>query len=89
MVSDQGFGGTASAVRPGRRRLRAMLWAAGAIALSTSSALTAKNWSDWSAPASIETLPNSAANVNTPAVDGCSSLSPGRAGALFQLQPRR
>jgi hypothetical protein len=31
---------------------------------------------DWNAPANLETLPQSSPNINTPAVDGCASLSP-------------
>lgn len=30
----------------------------------------------WSTPVNLETLPGSAGNINTPAVDGCASLSP-------------
>lgn len=54
----------------------ALKCAAGAIALSAASALAAKNWGEWSAPQSLETLPGSSTQVNTPGVDGCSSLSP-------------
>jgi hypothetical protein len=30
----------------------------------------------WAAPANLETLPGSSPNLNTPAVDGCASMSP-------------
>jgi WD40-like Beta Propeller Repeat len=47
-----------------------------AAALLSATAVSARNWSDWSAPASIETLPGSSTLVNTAGVDGCASLSP-------------
>lgn len=40
------------------------------------SSLSAKNWSNWSTPVNIEALPGSSSQLNTPAVDGCGSLSP-------------
>lgn len=49
---------------------------AGLIALVAATAAVAKNWEDWSAPASLESLPGSSPAINTPAVDGCASLSP-------------
>jgi hypothetical protein len=58
-------------------KLRPMAFAAGSLALAfTSAAGEAKNWGNWSAPVSIETLPGSSSLLNTPAVDGCPSLSP-------------
>ena len=53
-----------------------LLLALSAAALFTSTGAGARNWSAWSAPASVETLPGSSALVNTAAVDGCASLSP-------------
>ena len=46
------------------------------IALLAATGAAARNWSDWSAPASIETMLNSSTLINTAAVDGCASLSP-------------
>jgi WD40-like Beta Propeller Repeat len=43
--------------------------------LCSTLALALPNFSDWAPPANIETLPFSANSVNTPAVDGCVSLS--------------
>ena len=48
---------------------------AGAAAVAVASAVTAKNWEDWGAPASIESLPGSSTALNTPAIDGCASTS--------------
>ena len=42
--------------------------AAAAVALPT--------FGDWSAPADVESLPGSSAEVNTPSIDGCASISP-------------
>lgn len=39
------------------------------------SALALPNFSDWAVPVNIEVLPGSSTSVNTPAVDGCVSLS--------------
>lgn len=58
------------------KRLRPTVCVLGAIALANATAGEAKNWGDWSAPVSIETLAGSSSLVNTPAVDGCPSLSP-------------
>lgn len=58
------------------RRLRLALWAASAVTLATSTMVSAKNWSQWSLPVSIETVPGSSAQLNTAALDGCPSLSP-------------
>lgn len=55
--------------------LRPVAWAASLIALATATAVTAKNWDDWSGPFSLESLPGSSSAVNTPAVDGCASHS--------------
>lgn len=57
-------------------KVRSAGWAVGLIALASATAAEAKNWGAWSAPASIETLPGSSTQLNTPAVDGCASLSP-------------
>ena len=51
-------------------------WTISLIALTTAAPLSAKNWDDWNAPLNIETLPGSSGALNTPAVDGCASLSP-------------
>lgn len=51
-------------------------WAAGLVAIAGAAAADAKNWSDWSAPASFEAIPGSSDLLNTAVVDGCSSLSP-------------
>ncbi|CAN5657307.1 hypothetical protein BH23CHL6_BH23CHL6_12280 [soil metagenome] len=40
------------------------------------SPVTAKNYSDWSEPASIESLPGSSSEVNTEFLDGCPIQSP-------------
>jgi Tol biopolymer transport system component len=55
--------------------LRPAAWAVSLIALASATTVTAKNWDDWSAPASLESLPGSSTAVNTPAVDGCASHS--------------
>lgn len=44
-------------------------------ALCASAALALPNFADWSPPASIEALPGSARSLNTPAIDGCVSMS--------------
>jgi Tol biopolymer transport system component len=54
---------------------RTAAWAISLVALSTASVVAAKNWDDWGAPANLEALPGSSAALNTPAVDGCYSLS--------------
>lgn len=46
-----------------------------ALLVLAASTAGAKNWGEWAAPASIESLPGSSTQVNTPAVDGCSSQS--------------
>lgn len=43
--------------------------------LCSTIALALPAFSDWAAPVNVETLPESANTVNTPAVDGCVSLS--------------
>jgi WD40-like Beta Propeller Repeat len=58
------------------KRVRAATYAASLIALATATAVAAKNWSDWSAPVNLESLPGSSSALNTPAVDGCASHSP-------------
>ena len=55
------------------RRALAMF---GTVSLTLVSAATAMPpFGSWSAPANLETLPGSSSNLNTPAVDGCASLS--------------
>ena len=56
-------------------RMRVGIGAASLIALASATA-AAKNWSDWSAPVNVESLPGSSLTVNTAAVDGCASHSP-------------
>jgi Tol biopolymer transport system component len=50
-------------------------WAVGLIAFATATAVTAKNWDDWSGPMNLESLPGSSSAVNTPALDGRVSHS--------------
>lgn len=59
-------------------QLRPVAYALGTLAFAFASATggEAKNWGNWSAPVSIESLPGSSSLLNTPAVDGCPSLSP-------------
>jgi len=55
---------------------RRRLLAAAAITLGAAGTLSAKNWEDWGSAVNLEALPGSSAAINTPAVDGCASLSP-------------
>jgi Tol biopolymer transport system component len=57
-------------------RRRPAIWTVSIVTLACASAVGAKNWGDWSAPANLETLPGSSAALNTPAIDGCASQSP-------------
>ena len=59
-----------------RRGVRALALAGGLAGIATATAVAAKNWEEWGAPTSLESLPGSSALVNTAAVDGCASLSP-------------
>lgn len=54
-------------------RTVALLGSASLVLASAAAAMPP--FGSWSAPANIETLPGSSPNINTPAVDGCSSLS--------------
>ena len=57
----------------------ALLGATGAaclVALMTGAAAAMPPFGEWSAPASIETLPGSSTDVNTASIDGCASISP-------------
>lgn len=55
----------------------ARLAAASTLALlASAAALAMPQFGSWSQVASIESLPNSSANVNTNSIDGCASLSP-------------
>jgi WD40-like Beta Propeller Repeat len=56
-------------------RFAAAVVALGSVGLFGAAALALPNFTDWSSPASIESLPGSAGSLNTPAVDGCVSLS--------------
>jgi Tol biopolymer transport system component len=56
--------------------LRRAGWAVSLVALASATAVAAKNWDDWRAPANLESLPGSSPALNTPAVDGCASHSP-------------
>lgn len=61
-------------------------WLVGTVALAalaSATAVAAKNWSEWSAAASVETLPNSSLSVNTASVDGCASHSPDGLTLIF------
>jgi Tol biopolymer transport system component len=58
------------------KNVRAANLAISLIALASATVVTAKNWNDWSAPANLETLPQSSSSINSPAVDGCASVSP-------------
>jgi WD40-like Beta Propeller Repeat len=55
--------------------LTAIVVAAGGTALCATAALALPRFTDWAAPASIEALAGSSSAVNSPAVDGCVSLS--------------
>jgi Tol biopolymer transport system component len=55
------------------RRTLALLGTASA--LLASAAIAMPPFGSWSAPANLESLPDSSPNINTPAVDGCASLS--------------
>lgn len=47
------------------------------LALATASvAVAMPEFGDWSTVASVETLPGSSTQVNTPSIDGCASISP-------------
>ena len=48
---------------------------AGATLLLATATSAMPPFGDWRAPASLETLPGSSSNLNTPAIDGCASLS--------------
>ena len=54
-------------------RTLALLGTAGLILGSAAAAMPPMG--PWSAPANLESLPGSSPNINTPAVDGCASLS--------------
>src|SRR5687768_13264061 len=56
------------------KRHRAVL-AIGCSLLATA-AVAMPQFDDWNTPANLETLPGSSAAINTPAVDGCASISP-------------
>lgn len=53
---------------------RTMTWAVGLVVLAGATAVGAKNWSEWSAPANLNT--RSSPDINTGSVDGCASHSP-------------
>lgn len=62
-----------------RVTLKLLLGATGAIgiaALTTAAALAMSPFDDWSGLVDVETLPGSSADVNSPSIDGCASLSP-------------
>lgn len=50
--------------------------ACGAVALVTATGVAAKDFTEWSAPVSAESLPGSSSSVNTAANDGCPILDP-------------
>lgn len=51
------------------RQFRPATFAVSAIALVTATAITAKNWTDWTSPSNLQ-------SVNSSGVDGCASISP-------------
>jgi len=55
---------------------RAILLACGVAALATAGAVAAKEFGEWSAPVSAESLSGSSSQVNTASNDGCPILSP-------------
>lgn len=61
---------------------RAALGAATA-ALAASAAFAFPFFGDWTGPTNLEALPGSSPNLNTPAVDGCASLSADRLTIAF------
>jgi hypothetical protein len=56
-------------------RTAASLLVVGTVGLFATAALALPNFTAWDEPVSIEALPASASAINTPAVDGCVSLS--------------
>lgn len=56
-------------------RIASTVLVIGGTALYGAAALALPGFTDWATPAGIEALPGSAGSVNTPAVDGCVSLS--------------
>lgn len=50
--------------------------AAVTISLAAAAAVAMPSFGDWSAPASIESLPGSSTEVNSASIDGCASISP-------------
>lgn len=68
------------------RRSAAWLVLAGS-AVAGSAALALPGFGGWSQPASVEALPLSATSLNTPAVDGCVSLS--RNGLVLYFNSNR
>lgn len=58
------------------RRSRIAALAASVTALTATAALAMPLFGDWTAPADIETLPDSSTQVNSPSIDGCASISP-------------
>lgn len=52
------------------------LIALAALTVSLTSPVTAKQYSAWSSPMSVETLPGSSSDVNTAFLDGCPIVSP-------------
>ena len=59
--------------------LKLLLGATGALGfagLTTVAALAMPSFGDWSGLADVETLPRSSAEVNSPSIDGCASISP-------------
>lgn len=57
---------------PHRRTIAAV----GVSLLAATAAAAMPSFGDWTSPQNIEALPGSSANLNSPAVDGCASLSP-------------
>lgn len=54
-----------------------LLGATGSLfALITAAALAMPSFGEWSSTASVESLPGSSTEVNSPSIDGCASISP-------------
>ncbi len=64
-------------------KARLALLAAGAAVMTAGGAIAFPLVQQWKAPANVESLPGSSPNLNTPAVDGCASLSPDKLTIAF------
>lgn len=66
-----------------RTSKRRVLVVGSATMVIAAGSLSAKNWEDWAAPANLESIAGSSSAINTPAVDGCASLSPDGLAIVF------